>query len=176
MLALWCPGNAMALENITHRLVGNAMSEIGERPPLSDRSPRTDCLAPCARSDPRSSSQPAAAQRIAARPIHQTCAPPAYETSAGKMQNDGSGEKVALYDSRSRGLSKPKDLGGYLLYDRGSTGAQIIDESVGRGVKAGTPFSRWSGKGRQPIRFQLTCYKVARPAGFLRRVRQCPCL
>jgi DNA invertase Pin-like site-specific DNA recombinase len=31
MLALWCWGNAMALENITHCLVGNAMSEIGER-------------------------------------------------------------------------------------------------------------------------------------------------
>src|SRR5262252_10027223 len=51
-------------------------------PPPCDRSPTTDSLAPCAGSDPRSSSQPAAAQPIAGMPIHQTCAPPAYETSA----------------------------------------------------------------------------------------------
>src|SRR5215470_9525252 len=81
MLALWCRGNAMALENITHGLVGNVCPRLASAPPC-DRSPTTDSLAPGARSDPRSSSQPAAVQRIADRKIHQTCAPPAYETSA----------------------------------------------------------------------------------------------
>ncbi len=40
MLALWCRGNAMALENISHRVVGNPMSEIGERPHHAIVAPR----------------------------------------------------------------------------------------------------------------------------------------
>src|SRR5215472_1166272 len=83
VVCLRCGAGAMPLRLRTLLTVWSETlcPRLASAPPC-DRSPTTDSLAPCARSDPRSSSQPAAAQPIAGRPIHQTCAPPAYETSA----------------------------------------------------------------------------------------------
>ena len=62
MLALWCRAMPWRLRTLPTVWLETLYPRLASAPPC-DRSPTTDSLAPCVRSDPRSSSQPATAQR-----------------------------------------------------------------------------------------------------------------